>query len=104
MALDRMAAGRGGADQILALDPAREHHLRQSGRHDQTALADRTRLSGPEAGNRAGPLRGARMAWVPPPRHPVHRCLRVPDLREGEDSPLSSWCRCEVTETCRSRW
>src|SRR5258708_24069736 len=28
------------------------------------------------------------MAWLPSARHPVHRCLWIPDLREGDDSPL----------------
>src|SRR4029077_4532836 len=28
------------------------------------------------------------MAWFPSSCHPVHRCLWIPDLREGDDSPL----------------
>src|SRR6266478_3110911 len=28
------------------------------------------------------------MAWLPSSCHPVHRCLWIPDLREGDDSPL----------------
>src|SRR6185295_9414680 len=102
MALNRMAAERGGADQILALDPAPGHCIRPSGRCHKTALAHRTRLSGAEAGTWARPLRGTRVAGVSPPRHAVHRRLRVPDLREGADSPLSSWCRGEIPKTCRS--
>src|SRR6266478_6366496 len=27
------------------------------------------------------------MAWLPSSCHPVHRCLWIPDLREGDDSP-----------------
>jgi len=29
------------------------------------------------------------MARLPPPRHAVHRSLRIPNLRAGDDSPLS---------------
>src|SRR6266436_5401153 len=28
------------------------------------------------------------MAWLPSSCHPVYRCLWIPDLREGDDSPL----------------
>src|ERR1700690_2267172 len=30
------------------------------------------------------------MAWLPPSRHTLHRDLRIPDLRKGDDSPLST--------------
>jgi hypothetical protein len=30
------------------------------------------------------------MAWLPPSRHTLHRGLRIPDLRKGDDSPLST--------------
>ena len=35
-----------------------------------------------------GPFRRARMARLPSSRHAVHRSLRIPDLRAGDDSPL----------------
>ena len=88
MAADRMAAGREGADQILVRQPARRHLLRAAGRSRQAALADRARLPGTQAGTRPWTLRGTRLARLPPSRHTVHRCLRVPDLRAGDDSPL----------------
>ena len=98
-----MAAEREGADQILVRQPSRRHLLPAAGRSDQAALADRARLSGTQAGTRPGTLRGARLARLPSSRHTVHRCLRVPDLREGEDSPLRTSCRRDAPETCRSR-
>src|SRR6202453_2066022 len=30
------------------------------------------------------------MAWLPPSRHTLHRDLRIPDLRKGDESPLST--------------
>ena len=62
--------------------------VRPSRRHHDDAMADRARLSRSEAGGRARPLRGTRMGGLPPPRHDVHRDLRLPDLREGSFSPL----------------
>ena len=38
-------------------------------------------------------FRGARLAWLSPPRHAVHRRLRLPDLRAGDDSPLRTSSR-----------
>src|SRR6516164_2461982 len=32
------------------------------------------------------------MAWLSPPRHAVHRGLRIPDLRKGDDSPSGPGC------------
>ena len=66
----------------------RRHHLPSPGRHRQAALAHRARLSGTQAGGRARTFRRARMARLPSPRHAVHRSLRIPDLRAGDDSPL----------------
>src|SRR5580693_10785414 len=43
------------------------------------------------------------MAWLPPPRHLVHRRLRLPDRRAGDDSPLSTVSLPERQETCPSR-
>ena len=48
-------------------------------------------------------LRRTRMAWLPPPRHAVHRGLRIPGLREGDDSPLGIWFLQAVQETYRSQ-
>jgi hypothetical protein len=90
MARRRMARGRGGADQILALDLARGHAARGSRRRHQAAMAHRTRLRGIE--ERTGPcsLRGARLAGIPSSRQPLHRSLRIPDPREISFSPLSA--------------
>ena len=103
MAADRVAQGREGADQILALDLAGRHRICGAGRSCQTALAHRARLSGTQAGGRARTFRRPRMARLPPPRHAVHRRLRVPDLRAGDDSPLRTSSRQAVRGTCRSR-
>lgn len=54
----------------------------------QTALAHRTRLSGTQAGGRARPLRGTRLARLSSSCNDVHRGLRIFDLRAGDDSPL----------------
>src|SRR5450759_3261311 len=90
MAADRMARGSEGANQILALNASARHHLPLAGRPHQAALAHRARLPGTQAGGRARAFRRARMARLPPPRYAVHRGLRIPDLREGEDSPPSA--------------
>ena len=103
MAAGRVARGRGRADQVLALDPARRHRLRADGRPRQAALADRAGLSGTEAGTRSRPLRGARLAGLPSPRNPLHRRLRLPGLRAGDDSPLGTGPPPGLRETCRSR-
>ena len=98
MAADRVARGRERADQILALDPCRKTSPSASGRPRQAALAHRARLSGTQAGGRARAFRGARMARLPSPRHAVHRRLRIPDLRAGDDSPLRTSFRHAVPE------
>src|SRR6202140_1431203 len=43
------------------------------------------------------------MAWLPPSRPAVHRGLRIPDLRKGDDSPLRISFRRAVPATCRTR-
>src|SRR5580704_12742481 len=43
------------------------------------------------------------MAWLPPPRHLVHRGLWIPGRRAGVDSPLRTACLPERQETCPSR-
>src|SRR5204862_4613904 len=93
MAADRVAAGRGRAEKILAFDPATRHRLAPSRRHPQIALAHRARLSGTQAGGWARPLRRAWMAWLPPSRHALHRSLRIPDFRTEYNSPLRSSLR-----------
>src|SRR6187549_210391 len=85
-----MAEGRGRADQILAFDAPQRHRLRSPGRSREAALAHRARLSRTQAGGRAFAFRGARLAWLSSPRYAVHRVLRLPDLRAGDDSPLKT--------------
>src|SRR5216683_5562492 len=103
VAADRVARGGGRADQILAIDLAEKHHIPRSGRRRQAALAHRARLSGAQAGGRPRALRGARVAWFPPSRDAVHRGVRIPDLREGDDSPLRTLFRRAAPATCRTR-
>ena len=103
MAADRVAQRRTGADQILALDPSRRYRLSTPGRTRQTTLADRARLSGAQARGRARAFRRPRMARLSSSRHAVHRRLRLPGLREGDDSPLRLSSRQAVQDTCRSQ-
>src|ERR1700681_1027111 len=42
------------------------------------------------------------MAWLPSSRHAVHRGLRIPDLRKGDDSPLRTSFRRAAPATCRT--
>jgi SRSO17 transposase len=100
---DRVAQRRTGADQILALDPSRRYRLSTPGRTRQTTLADRARLSGAQARGWARAFRRPRMARLSSSRHAVHRRLRIPDLREGDDSPLRLSSRQAVQDTCRSQ-
>ena len=69
----------------------------------QTALAHRARLSGTQTGGRARPLRRARLARLPSSSHAVHRGLRIPDLRKGDDSPLSTSFHRDVPGACPSQ-
>ena len=41
---------------------------------------------------------------LPSSRHAVNRSLRLPDLRTGEDSPLSTTFRRSNRKICRSQW
>src|ERR1700693_2256905 len=102
VAADRVARGREGADQILALDTSEKHLVPRSGRCRKAALACRARLPGAQARGRARTLRRTRMARLPPSRHAVHRGLRIPDLREGDDSPLRTSFRRAAPATCRT--
>jgi hypothetical protein len=43
------------------------------------------------------------MARLSSSRHAVHRRLRIPGLREGDDSPLRLSSRQAVQDTCRSQ-
>src|ERR1700719_2016358 len=43
------------------------------------------------------------MAWLPSSCNPVHRCLWIPCLREGDDSPLRTSFRRAAPATCPSR-
>ena len=54
----------------------------------QTALADRARLSGTQAGTRPRSLRRTRLARLSPPHGALRRGLRIPGLRTKSDSPL----------------
>ena len=56
MAADRVARGRTGTDQVLAVHDARRYRLRDHGGSREITLADRTRLSGPQTGTRSWPL------------------------------------------------
>src|SRR5690349_14809567 len=87
VAADRVAGGEGGADQVLALHPGRDGRARGAGRDRQGALADRAGLPGAQAGAGARPLRGARLARLPPPRQLVRRGLRLPRSRAEPFSP-----------------
>src|SRR3954451_191883 len=81
MAADRVAPGRGRADQVLALQPAADDQAGEAGPHRQGALGHRARLRGAQTGDRTGPLRGPRLARLLPSGQPLHRSLRLPDRR-----------------------
>ena len=81
-----------------------------SARHRLPPLVDLTKLrwridatirSSSRRSGRA--FRRAGMARLPPPRHAVHRGLRIPDLREGDDSPLSTSSRRVVPAICATQ-
>jgi SRSO17 transposase len=48
-------------------------------------------------------FRRAGMAWLPPSRLALHRDLRIPDLRKGDDSPLSTSFHRDVPGACHSQ-
>ena len=79
------------------------HQLPPPRRPCQAALAYRARLSGTQAGGRARSLRRARMARLPSSRHAVHRGLRIPDLRAGDDSPLRTSFHRALPGACLTR-
>ena len=51
-----------------------------------------------------GQFEGAGLARLSSPRHAVHRSLRLPDLRAGDDSPLWTACRQVHPGGCAIRW
>ena len=91
----------------------RRHRFYLACGHNQTALAHRARLSRSQTGDRHRALRRPGLARLSPPRHALHRRLRLPHLRTGDDSPLrisshqgnrKSWNsrRLQAKRTCRS--
>ena len=88
------------ADQILVVRPCGQHPVSAPGRLRQAALADRARLSRAQAGGWARRFRRPRLARLSPSRHAVHRSLRIPDLRAGDNSPLRTWSRHAAPGTC----
>lgn len=66
---NRVAGKRGCAHQVLAIDAASHHADRNPRRHGKAALAHRTRLPAPEAGDRSRSLRGSRVAASTTTRH-----------------------------------
>ena len=96
--------GEAEPDQLLAGYTAGRHLVHTDGRPGQTALADRARLSRTQARGRTRPLRRTRLAGISPSRHALHRRLRVPDLREGDNSPLRTCRSLAPHAICRSRW
>src|SRR3954465_15646504 len=87
VAADRVAGGRQGAVQVLALDLAGDNRPGRSGSQGQAALADRAGLSGSQAGTGARPLRRTGLARLSSSRHLVHYGFLV---RERSLSPLTS--------------
>ena len=66
------------AHQVFSIQPAGRHRHYRSGCRGQRALADRTRLPGAQAGDRAWALRGPGLAGLSPSCQPVDRGLRLP--------------------------
>lgn len=77
-AAGRMVRQRRGTHRLLAVQPARLHHTGRTGPPGQDPLAHRARLPRTQARTRPGPLRGPLLGRLAPPRHPGHRCPRVP--------------------------
>src|SRR5258708_40301677 len=98
-----MVRRRRRARQILVRHPAGRHLLRAAGGAGQAALAHRAGLPGPQAGGGPGSLRRPKLARLPPPRQPLDRRLRIPDLRAGDDSPLRTSFLRERRAGCPTR-
>ncbi len=78
MALVRVAARGGRANEVLPLVSA-GRHAPQTPRHaGEAALAHRARLPGDEGRSRAGPFRGPHLERLSPPRHALHGGPRLP--------------------------
>ncbi len=78
-----LAADRGAGrrdDPLCPVEPAGSHEPDQGGPALEDSLASGTGLSADEGGTRAGPPRGAVVAWVPPPRLPGDAGLRLPGV------------------------
>src|ERR1700736_3918956 len=99
----RKAYAAGVPREVLARHCRKEHFIPRSGRSRKNAVAGRARLPGAQARSRPRALRGPRVAGLPSSRHTLHRSLRVPDLRTGDDSPLRTSLRWETQKTCHSR-
>ena len=66
-------------------------------------LADRARLSRTQTRGRPRPLRRSRLAWLPSSRNSLCRSLRIPDLRNGDDSALRTSPHLARHTICTSR-
>ena len=87
VAPDRVAPRGTGTHQILAVHLSTHHHPPGPRRSGQATLAHRARLSGPQTGAWPRPLRGTRMARLPPSRDAVHRSLWIPCRRARRFPP-----------------
>jgi SRSO17 transposase len=74
----RVAQGQGHPGQVLAVGPARGHPDRGAGTAGQAALESRAGRPRVQRRARAGPLRGALLAWLAPPRDPGLGRARLP--------------------------
>ena len=103
MVTDRMAARRNRTHQVLDIDVSLRHQAQSFNQNGQTALDHRTGLPGAETRVRAGALRRAQLARIPPSRHAMHCSLWVPGSRAEPFFPLcprrSSWIRCPTAGT-----
>ncbi len=82
VAVGRVARTGIRADQILVVDPAPRDLDGDAGSPSLRSDGGLSRLRGTEAGVRAGPVRGAGVAWLPSSRHFMHRSVWVPLLDE----------------------
>jgi len=89
VAADRVAGGRKGSDRILVLNPSGEHCVPSARRH-QKKLRWRIERGYHELKTRGWPWPLRRAARLPSSCKVVHRGLRIPDLRAGDDSLLGN--------------
>ena len=83
----RMARGRGGAERLLALQPARRRAGRAARPARPPALDDRARLPPAQRRARARPLRRPQLPRLPPPHRARHLRTRLP--HRGTPAPAS---------------